>query len=326
MRAWRIERPGVPQDLRIDEVPVPIPREGEVRVRVASAALNFSDLLMIADRYQVKPPWPLVPGQEVAGVVELAGANTAIAVGTRVATKVLWGGFAEQVVASTKMLIPLPVSIAFDDAATLPVVWPTAWIGLHDRGALAVGETLLVHAAAGGVGLAAVQLGHAHGARVLATVGSADKADVVRAAGAEAVLVARDAAWADEVLRLTDGRGADVIFDPVGGATTELSLKCIARRGRLLVVGFASGAVASIKAHRLLLRNAAALGVYWSHEDDALLVHSALDNLFALHAAGRIALAASRVYPFEALPQALDDLAARRTIGKCVLRASGDSR
>lgn len=318
IRAWRAHEHGAP--IAIERIACPVPAAGEVAVRVHAAALNFSDTLMLGGRYQIRPPLPFTPGQEIAGVVLAVGPEVDVAIGTRVATKVLWGGFAEVALARRDMLIEVPPELALTDAATLPVVWPTAWIALHDRARLAAGETLLVHAAAGGVGLAAVALGHAAGARVIAGIGDAAKADACRAAGAGDVVLTTASDWPDAVSRIT--RAVDVVFDPVGGDITDPSVRLLARGGRLLIVGFAAGRIPEIKANRLLLKNASALGVYWSHDDDGALVQRAVAAILALARAGKIRLAASRVYTFEALPQALEDLAHRRTVGKSVIVVS----
>lgn len=319
MKAWRIEEPRGIAALELAELPLPQPGADEVVIEVHAAALNFSDLLMAAGRYQVRPPLPFVPGQEIAGRVAAAGPGSTRRVGDRVATKVEWGGFAQYARARDDMLIPLPDAMPFDAGATLPVVWPTAWIALFQRARIAPGETVLVHAAAGGVGLAAVQLAHATRARVIAGVGDEAKAELARAAGADAVVVTRGSEWAAHVAELTGRRGPDIVFDPVGGDLAEPSLKLLARNGRYLVVGFAGGAIPQLPAHRLLLRNASALGVYWSHDEDGPLVALAVDKVLELWRDGTVRIEASRSYAFAALPAALDDLAARRTTGKCVL-------
>jgi NADPH2:quinone reductase len=319
MRAWRVMQHGGPERAALAELERPRPATREVLVEVRAAALNFADLLMIRGAYQVAPPLPFIPGQEVAGTIVETTPGSAFEPGDRVATKVLWGGFAEYARAREDMLIRLPEAVAFTDGATLPVVWPTAWIALHECARLAAGETVLVHAAAGGLGLATVQLARLAGARVIGLVGDRAKVAACRDAGAETVLEYADARWPDAVKTLTDGRGVDVALDSVGGVATESSVRCLARRGRLLVAGFSSGEVPEIRANRLLLRAASAHGVYWSHEHDGPLVARAVAEVLALAGRGEIRLAAGRTYPFEALPQALADLAARATVGKSVL-------
>jgi NADPH2:quinone reductase len=305
MRAWHAAHAGGYEQLELHELPKPAPAPHEVLVEVRACGINFSDLLMAAGAYQVKPPLPFVPGQEIAGRV----AST----GQRVAAKVLWGGFAEYAAARSDMLIALPDEMSYAAGATLPVVWPTAWIALFDRARLQRGETVLVHAAAGGVGLAAVQLAREAGGKVIAGVGDDAKAVVAREAGAAQVVNTRAAKWHEQV-------GApDVIFDPVGGELAEPSLKCLARNGRYLVVGFAGGRITELRANRLLLKNASALGVYWSHDRDGELIKRALDAVFASWRAGRVRIEPMARYPFEKLRDALGDLAARRTTGKSVL-------
>lgn len=317
MIAWQVASNGGPEALARTGLPAPVPGAGEVLVRVHAAGLNFADLLMIRGVYQVRPPLPFVPGQEIAGVV--VGPTGSPWLGRRVASKVLWGGFAELAVAREAMLITLPDDLSFEAGATLPVVWPTAWIALHDRARLAPGESVLVHAGASGVGLAALQLATVAGARVAATASSAGKLALAREAGADAVFDYRAAGWQDAARDFAPD-GFDVVLDPVGGDVTDASLKLLAWGGRLLVVGFASGTIPAIKANRLLLRNAAAVGVYWSHERDAALVERAVTEVLRLARAGGIRLAAQRVHAFDTLPHALAAVAVREAAGKHVIR------
>lgn len=324
MKAWRVEQAGGIDSIVLGDATMPVPEAGEVLVEVRACALNFSDLLMAAGRYQVRPPLPFVPGQEIAGRIAAVGPGSLRKVGDRVASKVTWGGFAQYSVARDDMLVALPDALSYAAGATLPVVWPTAWIALFDRAKLEAGETVLVHAAAGGVGLAAVQLATAAGATVIAGVGDESKAQLAQAAGAAHAVLTREAGWADRVKELTGGRGPEVVFDPVGGELADASLKAIARNGRYLIVGFASGAIPQLAANRLLLKNASALGVYWSHEQDGLLVTRSLEEILSLWTEGKLRIEASRSYPFGELKAALHDLAGRRTTGKCVLELEGD--
>lgn len=318
MKAWRSAKAGGLDDLALVDLPAPIPGKDEVLVRLAAGALNFSDLLMVSGTYQVRPTPPFIPGQEIAGVVaEDAGSFRK---GDRVASKVLWGGFAEFVAVRQDMAVRLPESLSFAEGACLPVTWPTAWIALHDRARLQAGETVLVHAGAGGVGAAAVQLARAAGARVLATAGGPDKVALCRELGAEAAFDYRAGPWLDPFLAHTGGRGADVVVDPVGGEVADLSMKALARNGRFLIVGFSSGAIPSIRANRLLLKNASALGVYWSHDVDGPLIERAIGEVLTLKADGRLRFLVGREYPFADLPLALRELAGRRSVGKSILR------
>jgi NADPH2:quinone reductase len=318
MKAWSLELPMGIDALKYVELPRPTPHAGEVLVKVSAAALNFSDVLMVQGHYQVKPPPPFSPGQEIAGRVVAAGAGSAFKIGERIASKVEWGGFAEYVVVREPMAIRLPDGLDDAAAATLPVVWPTAWIALHERARLQPGETVLVHAAAGGVGLACLQLVRAAGARSIALVGNRTKFETCRAAGADEVVSMEDA-WTDIV---REHGGADVVVDTVGGDVTTQSLRCIARGGRLLLVGFSSGQIPQIPANRLLLKNASALGVYWSHDWGLPQVERAIAALLDLQQRGAIVLAPGRSYAFDQLPQALNDLSSRGTTGKSVLLAS----
>jgi NADPH2:quinone reductase len=316
VNAWQVASHGGLEALAPAELPPPAPGPGEVLVRVHAAALNFSDLLMIRGAYQVRPPLPFVPGQEIAGFV--VGPDGSPWSGRRVAAKVLWGGFAELAVARESMLIGLPDSLSFEAGATVPVVWPTAWIALHERARLAPGESVLVHAGASGVGLAAVQLAKIAGARVAATAGAQPKLALAREAGADAVFDYREEDWPDAV-RAFAPDGFDVVLDPVGGDVTDASIRLLGWGGRLLVVGFASGEIPAIRANRLLLRNAAAIGVYWSHDRDAALVERAVAEVLRRHAASEIRIAARRVHPFPELPRALAEFAGRQAAGKSVI-------
>jgi len=320
MQAWSIARTDGIAALERIRTALPVPGPREALVRVGASALNFSDLLMARGAYQVKPALPFTPGQEIAGEVVAVGAGSRLRVGERIASKVEWGGFAGCAVVRDDMAIVVPDALDSAAAATLPVVWPTAWIALHDRARLLKGESVLVHAAAGGVGLAALQLARAAGARSIALVGSRSKFDACRAAGADEVVCTTDP-WVDLV---REHGGADVVVDTVGGDATTESLRCLRRGGRILLIGFSSGSIPQIPANRLLLKNASALGVYWSHDWGLAQVERAVAQVLELHLRGAIRVAAGRTYAFEDLPRALEDLAERRTVGKSVLLAATD--
>jgi NADPH2:quinone reductase len=320
MTAWSIAKTGGIGALARVATAVPVPGPLEALVRVRASALNFSDLLMARGAYQVKPALPFTPGQEIAGEVAAVGTGSRLRVGDRVASKVEWGGFAPYAVVRDDMAIRVPDALDLVAAATLPVVWPTAWIALHERARLLKGENVLVHAAAGGVGLASLQLARAAGARAIALVGSRSKFDACRAAGADEVVCTTDP-WVDLV---REHGGADVVVDTVGGEASVESLRCLRRGGRILLIGFSSGAIPQIPANRLLLKNASALGVYWSHDWGLAQVERAVAQVLELHARGAVRIEASRAYPFAELPQALEDLGARRTVGKSVLLAAGN--
>jgi NADPH2:quinone reductase len=320
MRAWQSVERGVP-GLKLGRVAEPVPGPGEMLVKVEAAALNFSDLLMIDDRYQVRPPRPFVPGQEIAGTVMMADETSQrIAVGDRIASKIPWGGFAERAVVRSDMAMRIPDGVELATAVAFPVVYTTALIALTESTRIVPGESVLVLAAAGGVGLAAVEIARHLGATVIAAASSAEKCSQAQAHGAHHAVSYGSPGWSDEVKRLTDGRGVDVIVDPVGGSLTGEAVRLLAWEGRLLIVGFASGEIAQIPANRLLLKRAAAIGVYWSHERDGPMIERATETLAQLAIDGVIRPHIGAVYRFEELPQALAALGGRATTGKVILR------
>lgn len=322
MRAVVVDRFMEPDALCVVETPAPTPGPGGLRIAVRAAGCNFSDLLMLKGEYQVKPPFPFVPGSEVAGVVLEAGAGvTGFAVGDRVLARCGTGGFAEEVVAPAVATVKLPEGVAFETGAALSTVYPTSYAALVWRAGLAAGETLLVHAAAGGVGLAAVQIGRALGAHVIATAGGPEKCEIARRAGAGTVIDARAGDFVPAVLAATQGRGADVIYDSVGGETTDRSLKCIAWNGRLLVIGFASGEIPSVKLNRVMLKNVSLVGLHWSAypEREPARIAECFAGLFALIERGAIEPLVSARLPLEQAGAALVALGRRETVGKVVL-------
>lgn len=313
MRAWRVPRYG-PFDevLEVADVPRPEPGPGETRVRVAAAALNFADILHTAGEYQERIPPPFTPGLEVAGTTDD---------GRRVFGPVALphGGFAEQAVLRTTW--PWPDGMTAAQAAGFFVSYQTGWCALHHRTSLRAGETLLVLAAAGGVGLAAVQLGRAAGARVIGVVGDDEKAAVARHAGAEVLVDPEDLVTA--VRDLTGGRGADVVYDPVGGDSFDAARRVVAWEGRLLVIGFAGGRIAEAPTNHALVKNYAVVGVHWSAYRDRSpeLVAAWQRGIEALWGRRAIDPLVGAEYAFDELPTAMAELAARRTTGRVVLRA-----
>jgi NADPH2:quinone reductase len=314
MRAWRVPRHGPFADvLEVADVPSPEPGEGQTRVRVAAAALNFADILYTSGEYQERVPPPFTPGLEVAGTTDD---------GRRVFGPVVMphGGFAEEAVLRTTW--PWPEGMTAAQAAGFFVAYQTGWCALHHRTILGPGETLLVLAAAGGVGAAAVQLGKSAGARVIAVVGEEDKAAVARTLGADEVLTSPDD-LVTAVRGLTDGRGADVVYDPVGGDSFDAARRVVAWEGRLLVIGFAGGRIADAPTNHALVKNYAVIGVHWAayqqrapelvtawqREIEALWDRRAIDPLVGAE------------YAFDDLPAAMGELAARRTTGRVVLLA-----
>ncbi|MGR3343815.1 MAG: NADPH:quinone oxidoreductase family protein [Paracoccaceae bacterium] len=326
MRAWISgPNPGI-EALKIVEHAVPSPDDNSMLVQVTHAALNFSDLLMIADQYQVRPPRPFIPGQEIVGVVETAPAGSKFSTGDRIASKVLWGGFAHVALVRVDMAIRVPETFNLAQAAALPVSYVTALVALDYCAKVSASDVVLVHAAAGGVGQAAVQVAAARGAIVIATAGAQDRLDVALGRGASHGINYRSETWVQEVKDLTGGRGADVILDPVGGEIGENSLRCIAMDGKYLIVGFSSGKMPKIAAHRLLLKRASAIGVYWNHDTDQDMLAGINAELERLVTVGKINPLIDERYGFADLPAALDDLANRRVAGKMVLRMADDAR
>jgi len=322
MRAVVVDRLLEPRDLRASDTAEPELFPGGLAVDVKAAGCNFFDILMVQGRYQVKPPLPFTPGAEVAGIVSAIGAEVdGFRVGDRVLGTVPFGAFAEQVVVPARSAWRMPDGMSFDEGAAFPIVYPTSYAALVLRANLRPDETLLVHAAAGGVGLAAVQIGKALGARVLATAGGAEKLAIAREAGADVCIDYRADDWPQQVKAATHGRGADVIYDPVGGDILDQSLKCIAWSGRLLVIGFAGGDIPAIKANRILLKNIAVVGLHWgayaTHEPAR--VPEVFSALFEMYASGSIRPTIGARYPLERVAQALEALGSRRTHGKVVL-------
>jgi NADPH2:quinone reductase len=322
MRAVVVDRLMEPHEVTVREVPAPRPGRGEIAIDVRAAGCNFSDILMLKGEYQVVPSLPFIPGREASGVVaEIGPGVSGVSPGDRVLAYTHLGAFAERVVVAAGAVFAMPDAMSFEHGAALPIVYPTSHAALVDRAAIRPGETLLVHAAAGGVGLAAVQIGRALGARVIATASGADKLEVAREAGAEVVIDYRDQDFVPIVLDATGGRGADVIYDPVGGDTTDRSLRCIAWKGRLLVVGFAGGRIPEIRANRIMLKNISVVGVHWPvyAEKEPETVRAIFSDLMRLHDLGKIAPLVQATYALDRVGEALTALADRRTVGKLII-------
>jgi NADPH2:quinone reductase len=322
MRAIVVDHWMEPSDLAVREVPDPTVGAGTLRVRVRAAGCNFFDILMVRGKYQVRPPFPFVPGAELAGVVEEVGADVeGFAVGDRVLSSAGLGAFAEQAVVPARATYRLPDGMSFDAGAAFPIVYPTSYAALVFRAPVKPGEWLLVHAAAGGVGIAAVQIGKALGARVIGTAGGADKLDVVRRVGADVAIDYRGENWVERVMEVTGGHGADVIYDSVGADVTDASLKCIAWNGRLLVIGFAGGRIPEVKLNRVLLKNISLVGLHWGAHTmhEPARVGETFCALFGLYGKGAVEPVIYERYPLAALPAALEALGSRRTYGKVVV-------
>jgi NADPH2:quinone reductase len=325
MLAVVCEALGVPLAVRAIDDP-PAPGEGQVRIRVHAAGVNFPDLLMVAGQYQEKPSLPFVPGLEVAGAVIDAGPGTGFATGDRVMATVDDGGFAEQVLADAARVIALPAAMPFDVAAGFAVVYLSAWLGLVHRCRLAAGETLLVLGAAGGIGLAAVEIGKAVGATVIAAAGNADKLAVCRDHGADATVDYTAEDLRARVRAITGGAGADVVFDPVGGDLAGQALRCIGWEGRYAVIGFAAGAIPRFPANYLLVKNCAVVGVRGSAyvKGEPETVRRATAALFDWYAAGRLAPRVHARLSLDRIDDAFALLSERRVEGKVVLTTGAE--
>ncbi len=322
MRAVICKSFGPPETLIVENVADPVAGPGQVVVDVAAAGVNFPDTLIIENKYQLKPALPFSPGGEIAGVVTEVGPGvTTVSAGDRVIFVSGFGGFAERVLAPAAALLPVPDGMDLITAAGFVMAYGTSYHALHDRAQLQPGETLLVLGAAGGVGLAAVELGHAMGAMVIAAASSESKLEVCRQHGASAVIDYGRDNLRERIKELTDGRGVDVIYDPGGGQLAEPAVRSLAWNGRYLVVGFAAGSIPNIPLNLPLLKGASIVGVFWG----AFVGRQAADNarnladLGRLWSEGKLHPLVSRTYPLEEAAQALTDMAARKVTGKIVL-------
>ncbi|MFQ5774094.1 MAG: NADPH:quinone oxidoreductase family protein [Kiloniellaceae bacterium] len=328
MRAVLCREWGGPEVLRVAEVEPPAPGPGELRLAVHAAGVNFADLLMVAGRYQEKPPFPFSPGLEAAGTVEAVGPGVArVKPGERVLALTDRGAYAEGALVRETDVFPIPEAMDFVTAAGFAITYGTAHGALTWRAGLQAGEVLLVHGAAGGAGLAAVEVGKALGATVIATARGADRLAIARAHGADHLIDTAGEDLRTRVKELTGGRGADVVFDPVGGDVFDASLRCVAWGARLLVIGFAAGRAAQIPANILLVKNVSALGFYWgSYRRRApQLVRAEFAELFDWYAQGKLTPHVSHALDLARAAEALTLLKERKSTGKVVL-TTGRSR
>ncbi|WP_433280584.1 NADPH:quinone oxidoreductase family protein [Micromonospora sp. CA-244673] len=324
MKAWQVTALGEPVDvLRLVDVANPDPGPGQLVVRVLASPANFPDVLMCRGEYQVKPDLPFTPGVELCGEVVALGAGVdGFAVGDRVlgGATLPHGGFAEFALLDAASTFPAPAALDDAEAAALYIGYQTGWFGLHRRAGLRAGETLLVHAAAGGVGSAAVQLGKAAGARVIGVVGGPEKVAVARALGADVVVDRRAEDFVEVVKAETGGRGADVVYDPVGGDTYQRSTKCVAFEGRILVVGFAGGRIQSAALNHALVKNYSIVGLHWGlyQRHDPAAVAECHRALTALAAQGALRPLVSERLPLAEVAAGVQRLADGSTVGRVV--------
>jgi NADPH2:quinone reductase len=308
--------------LVLEEVTAPHPASGEVLIAVKACGVNFFDALIVQGKYQTKPPLPFSPGGEVAGVVTEVGEGvTTLTTGTRVLAFTGYGGYAEHVVTQASNVVALPPQMDFVTAAAFPITYATSYHALKDRGQLKSGETLLVLGAAGGVGLAAVELGKLMGARVIACASSEEKLALCREYGADSLINYMASDLRERVRELTAGKGADVVYDPVGGAYAEPAVRSLAFGGRYLVVGFASGEIPKIALNLLLLKVSSLVGVFWGAFAKAQPARNAanLAQLLGWYVEGRLQPHVSGTYPLADYREALDAVMSRKVLGKAVI-------
>jgi NADPH:quinone reductase len=322
MRAIRCNQYGPPDSLVLETLPDLQPGPSQVVIDVRAASVNFPDVLVIQNKYQMKPELPFTPGSEFAGVVRAVGPDVKrLKAGMRVAAYTAQGAFAEQALASEAACMPLPDDIDFASAAAITLAYGTSHHAVVDRGALKAGETMLVLGAAGGVGLAAVEIGKALGARVIAAASSPEKLALCVEHGADATIDYTSENLRERIKALTDGNGPDVIYDPVGGEYAEPAFRSIGWRGRYLVVGFANGEIPKLPLNLALLKGASIVGVFWGQhiQREPDLASAALQQIFGWIKDGRVRPHVTKRYALEATAAALNDMASRRVSGKIVI-------
>ncbi|KAB2950615.1 MAG: NADPH:quinone oxidoreductase family protein [Rhizobiaceae bacterium] len=322
MRAVLCRAFGPVEDLRLEDVASPVAGQGMLCVSIEACGINFFDGLAVQGQYQTKPPFPFSPGGEVAGVVTALGEGVeGLSLGDRVMAFVGFGGYAEEIAVPAAVATKIPEAMSFEEAAGFMIAYATSHHALKDRAALKPGETLLVLGAAGGVGLTAVEIGKAMGARVIAAASSDDKLVVASRHGADDLVNYSDGELKDKVKALTGGRGVDVVYDPVGGKLAEAALRAMAPEGRFLVIGFASGDIPSIPLNQYLLRQVSAVGVFWGAFAKAEPERNAANvaELLAWYEAGKLRPHISETYPLERFQEGLGRVMSRQARGKVVL-------
>ncbi|PLT33267.1 NADPH:quinone oxidoreductase family protein [Bacillus sp. V5-8f] len=325
MRRWIVKELGDPETaLQLANLTEASLEEGQVRIDVDAAALNFFDILQCQGKYQEKHPLPFTPGAEIGGIISEVGPGVSLKIGQRVLAtpKLPNGGLSQSVTVQEENVYPIPDSMSLSDAAALFITYQTAYYALHRSAGIQAGDVLLVHAGSGGVGSAAIQLGVAAGARVIATAGSEEKCKICEELGAERAINYSTQDFVSIVKEVTDGKGANIIFDPVGGDTFDRSRKCIAFEGRLLVIGFAGGRIADAPTNHALVKNYSIVGVHWGlfgrlFPEKVVQAH---EELISLYEKGAIKPLIYNEFAFEEVPHALSLLGARKTWGKLIVR------
>jgi len=331
MRAIVVDQWGPPEGLRVGEAPVPVPGPGEVLIEIHAAPVNYVDMLVVAGSYQFMPTLPFIPGKSPTGIVSAVGPGvTTLAVGDRVLATAEYGGYGEAVTVEAEQCHQLPDNLPFGEAAGMGVVYDTSWVALRSRARLQRGETVLVLGAAGGVGHASVQLARAMGGRVLAGISRPERAAAARAAGADAIIdLSHDnlrEALRDQVYAETDGRGADVVIDPLGGHIFEAALRAVAWCGRLVVIGFAAGSIPALRTTYLLVKNIELSGLQITdyRKRRPAELKTAYAEIFGYHALGLLRPAPAVPFALEDAGKALAAVRDRRVDGRAVLRVRAD--
>ncbi len=322
MKALLCKQFGPPESLVLEDVPDLVPGDTQVVIEVRAAAVNFPDTLIVQGLYQFKPALPFAPGGECAGVVKIVGSQVKnVKVGDHVIAFTGWGAFAEQVLADALQVIPMPEGMDFVTASAFVMTYATSYHALKDRAALKAGETLLVLGASGGVGLAAIEIGKALGARVIAAASSAEKLEVCKQHGADELINYNDEDLKDRIKALTNGKGANVVYDPVGGPYTEPALRSIAWRGRFLVIGFANGEIPKVPLNLALLKGSSIVGVFWGDYAKREPMNNIMDlrALFGWLKEGKLKPHIAGTYPLAQGATAIRALMDRKVSGKLVV-------
>jgi len=322
MKAVLCKQFGPPESLVVENLPSPVPGAGETVVSVKAASVNFPDVLIIQNKYQYKPPLPFSPGSELSGVIKSVGEGVkGFKIGDKVIAFTTYGAFAEEVKVEAGRLVPMPEGMDFKSAAAFLLTYGTSDHALRDRGQLRANETLLVLGAAGGVGIAAIEIGKALGAKVIACASSDDKLAVCKAHGADEIINYTSEELRERIKAITDGKGVDVVYDPVGGPYTEPAFRSITWRGRLLVVGFAAGEIPKLPLNLALLKGAAAVGVFWGDfaRREPRAFADSVRQLGAWFREGKLKPHVSVSYPLAQAADALKLMASRKVKGKVVL-------
>ncbi len=323
MKAILCQHFGPPEELTVSDVPSPPIEASQVRIAVRACGVNFPDILMIQGAYQLKPPFPFSPGLEVAGdIIEAANDVQELQIGQRVMATMMYGGFAEEALVPAAAVLPMPDAMSYEQGAGFPLVYGTSHVALAHRAQLKAGESLLVLGAAGGVGLAAVELGKHLGARVIAAASADEKLEQARSYGAEELINYSRENLRERLDEITDGKGVDVIYDPVGGDLFDQAVRRIAWEGRYLVIGFASGRIPSLPANIALLKNASIVGTFWGAYmlNDPSVIRDSFAQLTTWYAEGALQPHIHQVYPLHEAAPALRQLMERRAMGKVLLK------